>query len=215
MPFFPLCIEAAKLQNWFQKDLKKTQKKPWELWFPPSPSTACHLNTSLTHPSRCCLILLHVLPPSLSVRCQGIIKHGGEKPNIIPAYTEVDFFLRTPLLRDLRVLKAKAEACFKAAALATGCQVKTHLEIFFLKIRYPLRQRARHTPSCRLHTHCVTITLSKKNTQSDHAVSAEPPCYIIQSRLQATCLLHLDLLWARWPSRWHAGVHEAPHTINI
>lgn len=69
-----------------------------------------------------------LLPLSLLCHTQGIIKHGGEKPNIIPAYTEVDFSLRTPLFRDLPVLKAKAEACFRAAALATGCQVSAHLK---------------------------------------------------------------------------------------
>lgn len=53
----------------------------------------------------------------------GIIKHGGEQANIIPAYTELEFYLRTPLLKDLCGLKAKAEACFRAAAEATGCQV--------------------------------------------------------------------------------------------
>lgn len=53
----------------------------------------------------------------------GIIKHGGVKPNIIPAYTELQFYLRTPLFKDLCDLKAKAEACFRAAAVATGCQV--------------------------------------------------------------------------------------------
>lgn len=53
----------------------------------------------------------------------GIIKHGGERPNIIPAYTELEFYLRTPLSKDLCDLKAKAEACFRAAAAATGCQV--------------------------------------------------------------------------------------------
>ncbi|XP_059208537.1 peptidase M20 domain-containing protein 2-like [Centropristis striata] len=57
-------------------------------------------------------------------RLHGIIKHGGVKPNIIPAYTELEFYLRTPLLKDLCDLKAKAEACFRAAAVATGCQVE-------------------------------------------------------------------------------------------
>ncbi|XP_061599082.1 peptidase M20 domain-containing protein 2-like [Cololabis saira] len=57
-------------------------------------------------------------------RIHGVIKHGGVKPNIIPAYSELQFYLRTPLLKDLCVLKAKAEACFRAAALATGCQVE-------------------------------------------------------------------------------------------
>ncbi|XP_067335749.1 xaa-Arg dipeptidase-like isoform X2 [Channa argus] len=57
-------------------------------------------------------------------RIHGVIKHGGVKPNIIPAYTELNFYLRTPLLKELCDLKAKAEACFRAAAVATGCQVE-------------------------------------------------------------------------------------------
>ncbi|XP_078145798.1 peptidase M20 domain-containing protein 2-like [Centroberyx gerrardi] len=57
-------------------------------------------------------------------RLHGIIKHGGVKPNIIPSYTELEFYLRTPLFKDLCDLKAKAEACFRAAAAATGCQVE-------------------------------------------------------------------------------------------
>ncbi|XP_040916778.1 peptidase M20 domain-containing protein 2-like [Toxotes jaculatrix] len=57
-------------------------------------------------------------------RIHGIIKHGGEKPNVIPAYTELEFYLRTPLVKDLCDLKARAEACFRAAAVATGCQVE-------------------------------------------------------------------------------------------
>ncbi|XP_074547726.1 peptidase M20 domain-containing protein 2-like [Halichoeres trimaculatus] len=57
-------------------------------------------------------------------RLHGIIKHGGVKPNIIPDFTELQFYLRTPLLKDLCVLKEKAVACFRAAAVATGCEVE-------------------------------------------------------------------------------------------
>ncbi|XP_020496373.1 peptidase M20 domain-containing protein 2 [Labrus bergylta] len=57
-------------------------------------------------------------------RLHGIIKHGGVKPNIIPDFTELQFYLRTPFAKDLCVLKGKAEACFRAAAVATGCKVE-------------------------------------------------------------------------------------------
>ncbi|CAL8287170.1 unnamed protein product [Lota lota] len=57
-------------------------------------------------------------------RVHGIIKSGGVKPNIIPAFTEMEFYLRTPLRRELSVLQEKAEACFRAAAAATGCSVE-------------------------------------------------------------------------------------------
>ncbi|KAK3506807.1 hypothetical protein QTP70_028370 [Hemibagrus guttatus] len=55
-------------------------------------------------------------------RIHGIIKHGGVKPNIIPDYSELEFYLRTTSHRDLPIIRAKAEACFCAAAMATGCE---------------------------------------------------------------------------------------------
>lgn len=58
----------------------------------------------------------------LCASCLGIIRHGGVKPNIIPDYSELEYYLRTPSHRDLPSIKAKAEACFQAAALATGCR---------------------------------------------------------------------------------------------
>ncbi|TSL47589.1 Peptidase M20 domain-containing protein 2 [Bagarius yarrelli] len=57
-------------------------------------------------------------------RIHGIIRHGGVKPNIIPDYSELEYYLRTPSYRDLPSIKAKVEACFQAAALATGCTVE-------------------------------------------------------------------------------------------
>ncbi|XP_041661745.1 peptidase M20 domain-containing protein 2-like [Cheilinus undulatus] len=57
-------------------------------------------------------------------RVHGIIKHGGEKPNIIPAFTQLEYYLRTPSRSELPVLKEKAVRCFRSAADATGCQVE-------------------------------------------------------------------------------------------
>ncbi|KAG7460649.1 hypothetical protein MATL_G00201050 [Megalops atlanticus] len=65
-------------------------------------------------------------------RLHGIIKHGGVKPNIIPAYSELEFYLRTPMRKDLPAIRSKAEMCFRAAAMATGCQV----EVQFAKHEY-------------------------------------------------------------------------------
>ncbi|XP_071391099.1 xaa-Arg dipeptidase-like [Centroberyx affinis] len=57
-------------------------------------------------------------------RIHGVIKHGGVKPNIIPAYTELEYYLRTPTRSELPIIKAKAEMCFRSAAMATGCEVE-------------------------------------------------------------------------------------------
>ncbi|NWI18243.1 P20D2 protein, partial [Crypturellus soui] len=57
-------------------------------------------------------------------RVHGIIKNGGVKPNIIPSYTEMEYYLRAPSVKDLSLLTEKVENCFKAAAVATGCKVE-------------------------------------------------------------------------------------------
>lgn len=84
---------------------------PWHV----NPHKLCNCTALRTHALSASFVFLF--------SSTGIIKHGGVKPNIIPAYTELEFYMRTPQIRDLCNLKAKAEACFRAAAVATGCQV--------------------------------------------------------------------------------------------
>lgn len=70
--------------------------------------------------------------------CAGIIKHGGVKPNIIPDYSQLEYYLRTPSRFELPVLKAKAERCFRSAAVATGCEVRNssrNTDLPFLPLR--------------------------------------------------------------------------------
>ena len=55
----------------------------------------------------------------------GVITNGGAKSNIIPEETTLDFSFRTPTTNELATLKKKVEACFQAAAVATGCEVNT------------------------------------------------------------------------------------------
>uniref|UniRef100_A0A8I5NB34 Peptidase M20 domain containing 2 n=1 Tax=Papio anubis TaxID=9555 RepID=A0A8I5NB34_PAPAN len=57
-------------------------------------------------------------------RVHGIIKNGGIKPNIIPSYSELIYYFRAPSMKELQVLTKKAEDCFRAAALASGCTVE-------------------------------------------------------------------------------------------
>lgn len=43
---------------------------------------------------------------------------------MIPDYASAQFFVRATTRNQLQDLKTKLENCFKAAALATGCQIK-------------------------------------------------------------------------------------------
>lgn len=57
-------------------------------------------------------------------RVHGIISKGGTKPNIIPDYTELEYYMRAPTDSELTTLQDKLYACFQAAAVATGCTVE-------------------------------------------------------------------------------------------
>ncbi|KAI7887667.1 uncharacterized protein EV154DRAFT_539651 [Mucor mucedo] len=57
-------------------------------------------------------------------RVHGIVTDGGQAPNVIPEHTSAFFFIRTTKYTQAPRLQKKLEACFEAAALATGCKVK-------------------------------------------------------------------------------------------
>ena len=57
-------------------------------------------------------------------RIHGIISHGGDAPNIIPSYTKMEYYIRSKTLKELKSLHPKVNACFKAAALSSGCTVE-------------------------------------------------------------------------------------------
>ncbi|CAO3597019.1 unnamed protein product [Absidia cylindrospora] len=58
-----------------------------------------------------------------SNRMHGIITHGGQAANVIPAYASAKLYARSLTKDQLTELKTKMENCFKAAAKATGCTV--------------------------------------------------------------------------------------------
>ena len=57
-------------------------------------------------------------------RVHGIIRNGGQAPNIIPEHTSMEYYIRSPTFEGLESLVSRVETCFEAAALSTGCQFK-------------------------------------------------------------------------------------------
>ncbi|MCA9772141.1 MAG: M20 family metallopeptidase [Myxococcales bacterium] len=60
------------------------------------------------------------------VRVHGVITHGGEAPNVIPAYTRAWFFLRTLDPAYRATLRERFDEVAHGAARATGCSAKVH-----------------------------------------------------------------------------------------
>jgi amidohydrolase len=53
-------------------------------------------------------------------RVHGIVTHGGDAPNIVPAHTAAHYIVRARTLGELDEIRGKVVRCFEAGALATG-----------------------------------------------------------------------------------------------
>jgi amidohydrolase len=57
-------------------------------------------------------------------RIHGIVTHGGDAPNIVPAHTAAKYIVRSETLSELEALREKVYRCFEAGGLATGAKVE-------------------------------------------------------------------------------------------
>lgn len=57
-------------------------------------------------------------------KVNGIITHGGEAPNVVPAYAAMSWYVRAATEARLTELQEKVMACLEAAASATGCRLE-------------------------------------------------------------------------------------------
>ncbi len=55
-------------------------------------------------------------------KVHGIITHGGDAPNVVPDRTAMSWYVRAADNQRLAELETKVDACFEAAAVATGCR---------------------------------------------------------------------------------------------
>jgi amidohydrolase len=57
-------------------------------------------------------------------RIHGIIMEGGEKANVIPSRSVMDYNVRSGTIKETKVLQKRVVRCFEGAAVATGCDVE-------------------------------------------------------------------------------------------
>jgi amidohydrolase len=67
------------------------------------------------------LLRQHILQTD---RIHGIITHGGDAPNIVPAHTSAEYLVRSRTLSELEDLRPRVYRCFEAGALATGAKLE-------------------------------------------------------------------------------------------
>jgi amidohydrolase len=61
-------------------------------------------------------------------RIHGIVTHGGDAPNIVPAHTSAKWYIRSKTLKELEQLEPRVYKCFEAGATATGCTHEIELK---------------------------------------------------------------------------------------
>jgi amidohydrolase len=79
------------------------------------------------------LLRQQILPTQ---RIHGIVSNGGERPNVIPNSTTLQYYIRSPDTKSLNALTDRVFKCFEAAATATGCQVEFEW-LAFLSLVFP------------------------------------------------------------------------------
>lgn len=63
----------------------------------------------------------HIRPEE---RVHGIFTKAGDKPNIVPAHTSAQWYVRAATMKRLRPLAARVLACLRAGADAAGCTME-------------------------------------------------------------------------------------------
>jgi amidohydrolase len=57
-------------------------------------------------------------------RIHGIVTHGGDAPNVVPAHTTAKYMVRAQTIEELAEVRQKVFRCFEAGALATGSKLE-------------------------------------------------------------------------------------------
>lgn len=69
------------------------------------------------------------------VRVHGIITKGGDRPNIVPAHTRMEYYVRAPAAASVKDLTQRLITLFEAAGQATGCKVQTEITPMMYELR--------------------------------------------------------------------------------
>ena len=84
-------------------------------------------------------------------RVHGIVTHGGDAPNIVPAHTEAEYIIRGKTVADFEIMRERVMRCFEAGALATGTTLDVH---------------ARHEPYAEMHHDPVLAAAYRRNAEA-------------------------------------------------
>ncbi|XP_014771841.1 xaa-Arg dipeptidase [Octopus bimaculoides] len=109
-----LCLQGLNIQ--FTGKASHASSAPWNGVNALDAAVLCYQNISC---------LRQQMKPTW--RVHGIIKNGGIAPNIIPEFSEMEYFIRAPIKGELDTIVDKVICCANGAATATGCSLNYKL----------------------------------------------------------------------------------------
>ncbi|UNI22976.1 hypothetical protein JDV02_008818 [Purpureocillium takamizusanense] len=117
-------------------------------------------------------------------RIHGVFGEAGDRPNVIPGRTSVDYYVRSDTLAAAERLWTRVKVCFEGAALATGCTVSYEALNSYADLRSSL-------PLCRAFVSAVA-SLPPPPSASTAATAASPPAPPSSSSSDAKTVVALD-----------------------
>jgi amidohydrolase len=120
MMVHPAPIDAAEpmMLAWSQFDIHYHGKEAHASAFPELGVNA--LDALTIAQTAIGLLRQHIRPTD---RVHGIVTHGGDAANVVPAHTSARYMVRAEALGDLQDIQGKVRRCFEAGALATGARL--------------------------------------------------------------------------------------------
>jgi amidohydrolase len=114
----PLDIAEPNMIAWSQFDIHYHGKEAHASAFPELGVNA--LDALTIAQTAIGLLRQHIRPGD---RVHGIITHGGDAPNVVPAHTSARYMIRAETSAELGEIQAKVMRCFEAGAIATGTRL--------------------------------------------------------------------------------------------
>ncbi|KAF7719349.1 Peptidase M20 domain-containing protein 2 [Penicillium ucsense] len=116
-----------------------------------------------------------------SQRVHGVIVHGGDRPNVIPMSATLDYYIRSPTKKTLKVLTEKVVQCFEAAATATGCKVEYEWGVSYddLKSNMPICEKYVSAMSAMGHLTLLDNSAAGKGAMSGGSTDMGNVSYVV------------------------------------
>lgn len=143
-------------------------------------------------------LLRQQLPPNQ--RINGIILNGGQRANVVPELSSMEYYMRAPSMGGLKRLQSAAVGCFEAACKSTGCRVdfKWYVDVYSIPILRPESMLICSVDIGLKRTKALSTTGQSATCLSQQWVLLERTCFSIRAMLKVLYMGRL-LIWVCSP----------------